>query len=97
MEPGKHLVYQFGAYLGGRYKAKLMENILLDNRLGVFSNYLKDLRNLVVAYSAILDMKVNRFISTQITAGLFYDNNRIGKLQLKETLGVGLTYKFGKY
>ncbi|WP_316828827.1 DUF3078 domain-containing protein [Pedobacter miscanthi] len=97
VEPGKHFVYQFGAYVGGRYKAKLMENILLDNRLGVFSNYLKDPQNLVIAYAAILDMKINRFISTQITADLFYDNNQIGKLQLKETLGVGLTYKFGKY
>lgn len=95
--PGKHFVYQLGAYVGGRYKAKLMDNILLDNRFGVFSNYLKKPQNLVMAYSAILDMKVNRFISTQITADLFYDDNQIGKLQLKETLGVGLTYKFGKY
>ena len=95
--PGKHFVYQLGAYVGGRYKVKLMENILLDNRFGVFSNYLKDPQNLVMAYSGILDMKVNKFISTQITADLFYDNNQIGKLQLKETLGVGLTYKFGKY
>jgi hypothetical protein len=97
VEPGKHFVYQLGAYVGGRYKVKLMENILLDNRFGVFSNYLKKPQNLVLAYSAILDMKVNKFISTQITADLFYDDNQIGKLQLKETLGVGLTYKFGKY
>jgi len=97
VEPGKHFVYQLGTYLGGRYKAKLMENIFLDNRLGIFSNYLKDPQNLVIAYSAILDMKVNRFISTQVTADLFYDDNQIGKLQLKETLGVGITYKFGKY
>jgi hypothetical protein len=95
--PGKHFIYQLGAYVGGRYKAKLMENIALDNRFGVFSNYLKDPQNLVLAYSALLDMKVNRFISTQITADLFYDDNQIGKLQLKETLGVGLNYKFGKY
>ncbi len=95
--PGKSFVYQFGAYFGGRYKTQLMENILFDNRLGIFSNYLEKPQNLVVAYSAILDMKVNRFISTQITADLFYDDNQIGKLQLKETLGVGITYKFGKY
>lgn len=95
--PGKNFVYQLGAYVGGRYKTKIMENILLDNRFGVFSNYLKKPQNVVLAYSAILDMKVNRFISTQITADLFYDNNQIGKLQLKETLGVGLTYKVGKY
>ncbi|WP_199117069.1 DUF3078 domain-containing protein [Pedobacter sp. ASV28] len=96
-KPTESLVYQLGAYVGGRYKVKLMENILLDNRFGIFTNYLKKPQNMVLAYSAILDLKVNRFISTQITADLFYDDNQIGKLQLKETLGVGLTYKFGKY
>lgn len=96
-QPGDSFVYQFGAYVGGRYKAKLMDNILLDNRFGVFTNYLKNPQNMVLAYSGILDMKVNRFISAQITADLFYDDNQIGKLQLKETLGVGFTYKFGKY
>lgn len=96
-KPGENFVYQLGAYFGGRYKVKLMENMLLDNRFGIFTNYLKNPQNLVMAYSGILDMKVNKFISTQITADLFYDDNQIGKLQLKETLGVGLTYKFGKY
>lgn len=97
VKPDETFVYQLGAYVGGRYKVKLMENILLDNRFGVFTNYLKNPQNLVIAYSGILDMKVNKFISTQVTADLFYDDNQIGKLQLKETLGVGLTYKFGKY
>lgn len=96
-KPGENFVYQLGAYVGGRYKAKLMENVFLDNRFGIFTNYLKDPQNMVLAYSGILDLKVNRFISTQITADLFYDDNQIGKLQLKETLGVGITYKFGKY
>lgn len=96
-KPTENLVYQLGAYIGGRYKVKLMENILLDNRFGIFTNYLEKPQNIVLSYSAILDMKVNKFISTQITADLFYDDNQIGKLQLKETLGVGLTYKFGKY
>ncbi len=96
-QPNENFVYQLGAYVGGRYKAKLMENIFLDNRFGIFTNYLKDPQNMVLSYGAILDMKVNKFISTQVTADLFYDDNQIGKLQLKETLGVGLTYKFGKY
>ncbi len=96
-KPTENLVYQLGAYVGGRYKVKLMENIFLDNRFGIFTNYLEKPQNMVLSYSAILDMKVNKFISTQITADLFYDDNQIGKLQLKETLGVGLTYKFGRY
>ncbi|WP_443943976.1 DUF3078 domain-containing protein [Pedobacter sp. AW1-32] len=97
IDPANSFLYQLGIYVGGRYKVKLMENIFLDNRFSVFSNYLQDPQNLVMAYSGILDMKINRFISTQVTADLFYDDNQIGKLQLKETLGVGITYKFGKY
>ena len=96
-KPGENFVYQLGAYIGGRYKTKIAENVLLDNRFGIFTNYLKDPQNMVLSYAGILDMKVNKFISTQITADLFYDDNQIGKLQLKQTLGVGLTYKFGKY
>lgn len=96
-KPNESFVYQMGAYFGGRYKVKLMDNILLDNRFGVFSNYLKNPQNMVFSYSTVLDMKVNQYISTQITADAFYDDNQIGKMQLKETLGVGFTYKFGKY
>ncbi len=96
-KPNENLVYQLGAYFGGRYRTKLAENIMLDNRFGMFSNYLKKPLNMVFSYSAVLDMKVNQYISTQITADLFYDENQISKMQIKETLGVGLTYRFGKY
>ena len=96
-DPGDNMVYQFGAYVGARYKTQLMENIAFDNRLGIFSNYLEKPQNMVIAYQALLDLKVNRFISTQVSFDVFYDENQISKVQLKETLGVGLTYKFGKY
>lgn len=86
--------YEFGAFIGARYKVKLMEDISYDSRLGIYSNYLTEPLNFDIAYQGILDMKVNKLISAQATINLYYNENQIKKTQLKETLGVGLSYKF---
>jgi len=93
-EDGDTYLYEFGAYIGARYKFNIMENISYDNKLGIYSNYLDKPFNMDVAYQGVLDMKVNNFISAQATVNLFYDENQIKKTQLKQTLGVGLAYKF---
>lgn len=93
-EDGDSYFYEFGAYLGARYKFDIMENIYYDNRLGIYSNYLDEPQNMDVAYQGVLDLKVNNWISAQATINLFYDEDQIKRTQLKETLGVGLTYKF---
>lgn len=91
---GDSYLYEFGAFLGARYKLKVAEGITYDNRLGIYSNYLRKTTNMDVAYQGILDLKVNRFISAQATINLFYDEDQIKRTQLKETLGVGLAYNF---
>lgn len=93
-EDGDSFVYEFGAFFGARYKLTLMENITFDNRLGVYSNYLENPQNMTVAYQGVLDLKVNKLISAQATINLFYDENQIKRTQAKQTLGVGLAYKF---
>ena len=90
---GDSYFYEFGAYLGARYKFNIMQNISYDNRLGIYSNYLDTPQNMDVAYQGVLDLKVNNWISAQATINLFYDEDQIKKTQLKQTLGVGLTYK----
>lgn len=91
---GDSYFYEFGAFLGARYKIQLMEGISLDNRLGIYSNYLDTPLNMDVAYQGVLDMKVNKFISAQATVNLFYDEDQIKRTQMKETFGVGLAYNF---
>jgi hypothetical protein len=48
----------------------------------------------VLSYSGVLNMKINKFISTNVTLDLLYDHNQIQKTQLKQTLGVGFAYNF---
>ena len=89
---GDSMLFQFGFLGTAQYKVKLMENITLQNNASVFSNYLDHPERLVLSYGGILNLKVNRFISTNVTLDLLYDHNQIKKTQLKQTLGIGLAY-----
>ena len=89
---GDSMLFQFGFLGTAQYKVKLMENITLQNTASVFSNYLDHPERLVLSYGGILNMKVNKYISTNVTLDLLYDHNQIKKTQLKQTLGIGLAY-----
>lgn len=89
---GDSSLFQFGFLGTAIYKIKIMENINLTNTGSVFSNYLDHPERLVLSYSGILNMKINKFISTNITLDLLYDHNQIRRTQLKQTLGVGFAY-----
>lgn len=89
---GDTTLLQFGFLGTALYKIKIMENINMTNTASVFSNYLDHPERLVLAYGMILNLKVNKFISSNITLDVLYDHNQIQKTQLKQTLGVGFAY-----
>lgn len=93
---GDSSLFQFGFYGSAMYKVKLMENITLMNTASVFSNYLDHPERLVMSYTGILNMKINKYISTVLSLDLMYDHNMIKKTQLKQTLGVGFAYNIDK-
>lgn len=79
----------------------------MENRLSLYANYLKNFGNIDVNYETVIDMRINRYLSEEFTLGLMYDEDsqiaigeRSGepiygkRLQLKQTLGIGLTYAF---
>ncbi|APD06327.1 hypothetical protein UJ101_00790 [Flavobacteriaceae bacterium UJ101] len=83
-----------GMFLGGRHRFKIVENVKLDQTFGIYSEYSNKPLNLDLAYRVLIDMKINNFMSTKITFETLYDEDQIEKVQIKETLGVGFTYKF---
>ena len=89
---GDSSLFQFGFLGTAIYKVKLMENITLVNSASVFSNYLDHPDRLVLSYGGVLNMKINKYISSVITLDVLYDHNQIWKTQLKQTLGLGLAY-----
>lgn len=89
---GDSSLFQFGFLGTAIYKVQLMENIYLVNSASVFSNYLDHPERLVLSYGGVLNMKINKYISSVITLDLLYDHNQIKRTQLKQTLGVGFAY-----
>lgn len=89
---GDSFLMQFGFYGNAVYKVKLMENIEMTNTGSIFSNYLDNPDHMVLSYNMLLNMKINRFISSIVTLDLLYDHNQIQKTQLKQTLGIGFAY-----
>lgn len=107
LDEGKKYRYELGASLDAYYKLDLMENVSLENILKLYSNYLQDPQNIDVDYTANVFMKVNKFITVNAGVQLLYDDNtklptiendvevgRGAKLQVKQILGAGITYKF---
>jgi hypothetical protein len=76
----------------------------------LFSDYLKDPQNIQVNWEMLISMKVNKFISASISTNMIYDHNipvpvereingvKVAgtgpRLQFKEVLAVGFSYKF---
>ena len=106
---GERFREEIGAYLAMRLRRDLMENIKLQTRLELYSSYNNNPSNIDVNWENRLDMKVNKFISVSLITELIYDDDIMiavdrnddgiyegagPRTQFKETLGVGLSYKF---
>ncbi|AKD02418.1 DUF3078 domain-containing protein [Pontibacter korlensis] len=106
---GKHLRREFGGYVNVRYKNEIFKNITLQSKLDLFSNYLRNPENVDVNWENLLNFKVNKTISASLFAHMIYDDDvnidvdrdgdgktdgRGPRLQVKQTLGIGISYKF---
>lgn len=84
--------FEFGAALSGYAKLDLMENISMENILALFSNYLEDPQNVVIDYIMNMVMKVNKWITANFTFQAIYDDKAVKGFQIREGLGIGVTY-----
>ena len=75
VEPGKTIKVEFGGYIRLFYKKDLMENISLQTKLDLFSNYLENPQNIDVSWEVMIFMKINKYISATISTHLLYDDD----------------------
>ncbi len=100
---------QLGGYLRLSYQQDIWENVNLATKLELFSDYLQEPENIDVDWEVILSMKINSYLNAQIKTHLIYDDdvefgiddNNDGiddrtapQIQFKETIGIGLVYKY---
>jgi len=86
--------FEMGFAVNGYAKFELVPNVTMENILGLYSNYLEDPQNMDIDYTANVNLKVNDWITTNIAFQAIYDDNAVKGFQIREALGVGLTYKF---
>ncbi|WP_010251169.1 DUF3078 domain-containing protein [Myroides injenensis] len=94
VEKGKSMEYQLGMSINAYYKLNLMENVSAENILNLYSNYLDKPANIVMDYQLNIVMKINKYLSTNFTFQAVYDDEAYKGFQVREVLGVGLSYNF---
>ena len=86
--------FEFGAALGAYYKVNLMANVSMENILNLYSNYLENPQNVDLDYTMNLVMKVNKYLSANLSFQSIYDDNAYRGFQTREVFGVGVNFGF---
>ena len=94
VEKGKTIRYELGLSLSGYAKFNVMDNVSFENILTLYSNYLDKPQNVDLDYTANVVMKINKYLSANFTFQAIYDDDAARAFQIRELLGLGLSYKF---
>lgn len=93
-------------YSRNNFKNEVLKNIAFTTKVDLFSNYLKNPDCIDVSWETQIALKVNKYISVNLNTHLLYDDDikkevienniskKVPKIQFKEILGVGFSYKF---
>ncbi|PCH94725.1 MAG: hypothetical protein COB85_05335 [Bacteroidetes bacterium] len=109
VKKGENLRSEFGGYIRMFVRKEVAENITVQTKLDLFSNYLNNPQNIDVSWEVLISMKVNKFFAATLSTHLLYDDdvdiavdtNGDGvydasgpRVQFKEVLVVGFSYRF---
>lgn len=94
VEQGKTFRYELGAGINAYYKFLVLENVTFENILSLYSNYLHEPKNIDINYQLNINMKVNKYITTNIAFQAIYDDEAVAAFQIRQLFGLGLNYNF---
>lgn len=92
VEANETLRFELGTSLNAYYKEELFKNIIFENTLNLYADYLENTENVDLDYTLNVTMAINKFITTNVALQLIYDENAISGLQVRQVLGLGLRY-----
>jgi hypothetical protein len=105
---GKRYKDEVGAYLRARFQKELglKKNINVLSTLNLFNNYndriINNRKNVDVNWETMVTLKFGKYLATSLYTNLIYDDNtkisnkdgtKSPKIQFKEVLGFGISYK----
>ncbi|OIQ15619.1 MAG: hypothetical protein BM557_11240 [Flavobacterium sp. MedPE-SWcel] len=94
VEEGKSMRYELGFNASGYYKFDLIANVTLENIVNLYSNYLEDPQNMDLDYQLNVVMRINRYLTTNISFQTIYDDNAYRGFQVRQVFGVAANYGF---
>ena len=94
VKEGESMRYELGFNASAYYKLDLVANVTMENILNLYSNYLEDFQNVDLDYQMNINMKINRFLTTNFSFQTIYDDNAFQGFQTRQVLGVGATVNF---
>lgn len=96
VKKGGNSRFELGASIRSYYKSEIFENVTMENRLSLYSDYLDKPQNIDFDCTFNFIMKVNQYVSTNLIFQFVYDDNEIRRVQIREVLGVGLNIDLSK-
>lgn len=94
VDANKSMRYELGFYASMYYKLNIMANVSAENIVNFYSNYLEDPQNVDIDYSLNIVMKINKYLSTNLSFQAIYDDNAFQGLQTRQVFGLGVNYGF---
>ncbi len=94
VDAGKSSRFEFGASLSGYLQLQIMENVIMENNINFYSNYLEKPGNVDIDYLMNLEMGINKYLSANLLFQAIYDDNAVGAFQIREVFGMGINYGF---
>ncbi|MCH2214127.1 MAG: DUF3078 domain-containing protein [Flavobacteriales bacterium] len=77
VDEGENVRFEVGAFVKLSYKDDIFENVNLDTRVDLFSNYVENPQNVDVNWETLITMKINDWLSATLTTQLIYDDDII--------------------
>lgn len=94
VDADKSMRFELGAALSAFLSYEIMENVVMDHSLSLYSNYLDKPGNVDIDYLLNLEMGVNDYLSANLVFQAIYDDNAVGAFQIREVFGLGVNFGF---
>ncbi len=103
VKEGEKSKSEFGGIVKAQFKKDIFKNVNLLSKLTLFSSYTNKPQNIDVDWEVLVNMKINKWLSTNVHLHLKYDDDikTMGekgmegpKIQFKEVFGLGVNVAF---
>lgn len=93
VDSGKTIDFGIGAFAQANLNYDLGKGVNYKSVATAYSNYLNHPGNVVLDWSNLFTLTVNKYIGATVSLNARYNDLEIGRLQLQHAIGVGFSYK----